>query len=205
MLRTGEELKQSDGKGLAEITATRMVPESPTISRESVASSYYRARYYDETSGRFISEDPLGFKSGVNRYSYTGDSPMNLVDPSGLCPCAPSGNAYPPGAYQKVAESAGWLANDSFLLGFRRGGYMDAQKYGGSPAYANYVFGVYMCAAGYSLPVTLGFANWYAHMRSHYPPSTPMDPNYRYTPAANVTNITLGFNDCKNATLCTPQ
>jgi RHS repeat-associated protein len=47
---------------------------------------YNRARYYDPISGRFISEDPLGFAAGVNFYSYVRDNPINLVDPSGLCP-----------------------------------------------------------------------------------------------------------------------
>lgn len=62
---------------------------------------------------------------------------------------------------------------------------------------------VYMCGAGYSLSQTLSFANGYAGLRSHYPASTPMDPNHKSLPAANVANITLGFNDCKNGTLCT--
>ena len=46
---------------------------------------YYRARYYDPQSGRFISEDPLGFASkGVNLYEYVSANPINFVDPSGL-------------------------------------------------------------------------------------------------------------------------
>jgi RHS repeat-associated protein len=44
---------------------------------------YYRARYYDPASGRFLSEDPIGFNGGVNFFSYTANSPLNLTDPSG--------------------------------------------------------------------------------------------------------------------------
>jgi len=44
----------------------------------------YRARYYDPSTGRFLSEDPLKFGSGVNFYAYVGNSPINLLDPSGL-------------------------------------------------------------------------------------------------------------------------
>jgi RHS repeat-associated protein len=45
---------------------------------------YYRARYYNPQTGRFLSEDPLGFVgSGTNFYSYADDSPANFVDPSG--------------------------------------------------------------------------------------------------------------------------
>ena len=47
---------------------------------------YMRARYYDPSVSRFISEDPSGFEGGdVNLYAYCGDNPINRVDPSGLC------------------------------------------------------------------------------------------------------------------------
>jgi len=46
-------------------------------------ASYYRARYYDPASGRFVSEDPIAFNGGANFYRYTRNSPLNLVDPSG--------------------------------------------------------------------------------------------------------------------------
>jgi len=45
---------------------------------------YYRARYYDPEIGRFVSEDPLGFKAGVNFYAYVGNNPINNNDPTGL-------------------------------------------------------------------------------------------------------------------------
>jgi len=47
---------------------------------------YYRARYYDPSTGRFASEDPLGFAAGdTNLYRYVGNLPVNSTDPSGLC------------------------------------------------------------------------------------------------------------------------
>ncbi len=58
-------------------------------SRESVPKSglyYYRARYYDPSIGRFISEDRLGLSGGINFYLYSRNRPMNLTDPSGLFP-----------------------------------------------------------------------------------------------------------------------
>jgi RHS repeat-associated protein len=45
---------------------------------------YNRARYYDSTTGRFISEDPIKFQGGINFYRYAWDSPVQNVDPSGL-------------------------------------------------------------------------------------------------------------------------
>jgi RHS repeat-associated protein len=46
---------------------------------------YYRARYYDSSVGRFISEDPTGFQgSGSNFYAYAANNPPNWTDPTGL-------------------------------------------------------------------------------------------------------------------------
>ena len=51
---------------------------------------YMRARYYDPTVGRFISEDPLGFGGGdVNLYAYARNNPVNRIDPLGLAPGEP--------------------------------------------------------------------------------------------------------------------
>src|SRR5580704_9160872 len=47
-------------------------------------ASYYRARYYDPMSGRFTSEDPTGFKGGLNFYQYVTNDPANQTDPMGF-------------------------------------------------------------------------------------------------------------------------
>jgi RHS repeat-associated protein len=49
--------------------------------------SYYRARYYDASAGRFLSEDPLRFGIGPNFYLYVANDPTGHIDPSGLCQC----------------------------------------------------------------------------------------------------------------------
>ena len=46
---------------------------------------YYRSRYYDPLTGRFMARDPLGFAAGdVNLYRYVGNNPISYTDPSGL-------------------------------------------------------------------------------------------------------------------------
>jgi len=46
---------------------------------------YNRARYYDATTGRWLSHDPLSFAAGdTNTYRYVGNTVTNATDPSGL-------------------------------------------------------------------------------------------------------------------------
>jgi RHS repeat-associated protein len=52
---------------------------------------HYRARYYDSSVGRFISEDPNRFLSGSNFYSYVKNGPTTLVDPFGMVGSHPAG------------------------------------------------------------------------------------------------------------------
>jgi RHS repeat-associated protein len=64
-------------------------------------ASYYRARYYDSSAGRFLSEDPQDFSgSGFNFYAYVFNSPTNLLDPSG----------WKPGDKYQSLRCAGWNA-----------------------------------------------------------------------------------------------
>ena len=45
----------------------------------------YRARAYNPTLGRFMSEDPKGFQAGdYNLYRYVGNDPLDRSDPTGL-------------------------------------------------------------------------------------------------------------------------
>jgi RHS repeat-associated protein len=44
---------------------------------------YYRARYYDPQTGRFVNEDPFRFGGGIDFYAYADNDPSNLFDPTG--------------------------------------------------------------------------------------------------------------------------
>ncbi len=75
--------------GIREQTGTDLNRVTFT-AREALGDSlglfYYRHRIYDPHTGRFTSEDPLGFVDGANRYVYVGNNPVNYVDPFGLSP-----------------------------------------------------------------------------------------------------------------------
>jgi len=78
---------------------------------------YYRARYYDAVTGRFISEDPKGFGAGVNFYAYVNNNPVNGNDPSGnfvvnpITIGATIGGVT--GAIQAANASGGWTLDNS--------------------------------------------------------------------------------------------
>jgi RHS repeat-associated protein len=46
----------------------------------------YRARYYHPRLGQFLSTDPIGTKDDPNLTLYVRLDPVNLTDPTGMCP-----------------------------------------------------------------------------------------------------------------------
>lgn len=72
----GDVVAQSDGFENPYLFAGR--------ERDASGLYYYRARYYKVSTGRFISEDPIGLAGGLNPYAYVGGDPVSYVDPSGL-------------------------------------------------------------------------------------------------------------------------
>lgn len=45
---------------------------------------YYGLRYYNPSTGRWLSRDPIAERGGPNLYGYVGNSPSDRVDPLGL-------------------------------------------------------------------------------------------------------------------------
>jgi uncharacterized protein RhaS with RHS repeats len=42
-----------------------------------------RARLYDSSTGRFLSEDPAGFHDSLSPYVYVASNPLSATDPTG--------------------------------------------------------------------------------------------------------------------------
>jgi RHS repeat-associated protein len=75
---------------------------------------YYRARYYDPTSGRFLQKDPIGLVSGdPNLYRYVFNRPLTLRDPSGFASSDFD-------CFKSNFEFAFDTTNDFFFGGFTR-------------------------------------------------------------------------------------
>jgi RHS repeat-associated protein len=90
---------------------------------------YNRARMYDPATGRFLNQDPLGLKGGLNLYRYAKNNPLSYVDPYGRSPLGCMlggallgvsvvyGGAFIYGAYTGGTYLAGYLAADSAING----------------------------------------------------------------------------------------
>ncbi|MBL6988707.1 MAG: hypothetical protein ISR65_02980 [Bacteriovoracaceae bacterium] len=87
----GKLLKIIDKDGIDVTTAPPIRQRYTYTGREYDTESglyFYRARYYDPNIGRFLQEDPdpgrlLNPLTVINRYVYTGNNPINFVDPTG--------------------------------------------------------------------------------------------------------------------------
>ena len=66
-------------------------PQPPKLRRVArpeptkTASVHTLARYYEPTSGRFLSADPAGHASSPSLYDFAGGDPVNNFDPDGRC------------------------------------------------------------------------------------------------------------------------
>ena len=92
---------------------------------------YMRARHYDPTIGRFLSEDPIW---STNLYPYADNNPINAIDPEGLKPKYDEALALAKDAYNykpKCSKVRGWERIKSYKeeSGFQASLYKKGSQY----------------------------------------------------------------------------
>ncbi len=109
---------------------------------------YYRARYYDPSAGRFLSEDPIKFRGGINFYVYALNSPLVFKDPSGLTVTCYYGQntgqlvCYDDGTHKKVVDVSGYAGgNQGKAPGCVNDSRCEDSEYEGPLPWGNYSIG----------------------------------------------------------------
>jgi RHS repeat-associated protein len=137
---------------------------------------YYRARYFDPGTGRFVSEDPIRFGGdGPDFYAYVNNDPTDFTDPLGLCcdvPAHPLDVSPEYNMAQSQANGYRWWFN---TVG-QWGGPWDYKNWGGQKHpewddFGNFNAGATACALHIPLWITLRGAGWAKQRR------TPNDPD----------------------------
>ncbi len=81
--------------------------------------TYFRNRWYDPRTGRFLTQDPIGLAGGVNLYAYAGGNPVAFRDPFGLCKDPPCGPDW-------IAAARAWVGKQLTTMGRVFGGIVEA-------------------------------------------------------------------------------
>jgi RHS repeat-associated protein len=55
---------------------------------------FMRNRYHDPVTGRFVTEDPIGIRGGINLHRYAENDPVNGADPDGLQALRPTSGEF---------------------------------------------------------------------------------------------------------------
>ncbi|XZE42761.1 RHS repeat-associated core domain-containing protein [Pirellulaceae bacterium SH467] len=97
-----------------------------------IGMQYNRARWYDPQTGRWLSQDPIGFAAGdANLYRYVGNGPTNKTDPSGLQENeVPLPSDYPLDFEDKSVNETSALRNKLYWEGFSRASRNRVYEYG---------------------------------------------------------------------------
>ncbi len=73
-------------KASGAVTNSHSYGEARLSQPNAPGLSFFRHRVYDQETGRWTQEDPIGLAGGINLYQFNGNDPATYSDPYGLCP-----------------------------------------------------------------------------------------------------------------------
>lgn len=87
-VRTGEVQQRMDYDAWGNVTEDTNPGFQPfgyagEIYDRDTGLTRFGARDYDPEVGRWTTKDPIGFRGGLNHYSYVNNKPVNYIDPEG--------------------------------------------------------------------------------------------------------------------------
>jgi RHS repeat-associated protein len=93
---------------------------------------YNYHRYYDPSTGRYLTPDPIGQDGGVNLFTYVENNPINDYDPLGLAGIALDlGGAYATGLGGEVySNTQGRSTGAGVYVGAKKNGYAEIGSFG---------------------------------------------------------------------------
>jgi RHS repeat-associated protein len=114
----------SDAFGTTQVNNNPDGDSNPTTINHRFAGQYFDEesgvhynyhRYYDPSTGRYITSDPIGLAGGLNTYAYVSGNPLRFIDPSGttevlLSSCALGGFANPFCDAAIIINGCKWVA-----------------------------------------------------------------------------------------------
>ncbi|MGO9275174.1 MAG: RHS repeat-associated core domain-containing protein, partial [Terriglobia bacterium] len=117
----------------------------------------YRARVFDYSIGRFVSEDPA---TPLPAYAYVMNSPLSLTDPLGLQVQVSGGLGGTLGLGSPFTLFAGFFATGGVNVGVTSSGtYLVQIQVGGGPSFGAYAGGGYQLSVSPAAsPLPLGFS-----------------------------------------------
>lgn len=107
---------------------------------------YFRARWYDPLTGRWLSKDPIGISGGLNQYVAFGNNPVNFRDPLGLWTVEIGGGLGIAGKMALGHNSGRWTLNISGGLGAGLMGSLDLDDRGPHHVSDGFAFGLQVLA-----------------------------------------------------------
>jgi RHS repeat-associated protein len=181
---------QNGGSQAGAITSSQTFEGGRSSSTQAPQLSYYRNRYYDQETGRWTQEDPMGVGGGLNLYGYVGNNPASFTDPFGLEPDTVTGQT---AEYEEgKANMAACMVSGALGTGLCTAALGEAAAAGLTLLQA-----AEASSRVYNISIDPGLMNWGFHTTTPTGMDIKLNPNYMsdefWLPAAVVHEVSEAY------------